>query len=124
MPFKKIVPNAYPPRQWAILGDPGSGKSTFASQMAGPILVIDADHRFTEVARLAQSDVFTVDAAGNEAESIAAELRANMAGGALKTFVVDTVAAIISPLIATAVIDNDAGVNRNKVAAFKPKALA
>ncbi len=78
MPFIKLTPTAYPPRQWAIVGDPGSGKSTFASQMAGPILVVDADHRFEEVARLATGDVFTLDDAGNDAERIAADLRANM----------------------------------------------
>ena len=124
MPFKRLTPSLYPPRQWAILGDPGSGKSTFASQMAGPILVVDADHRFQEVARLAQSEVFTVETVGNEAEAIAAELRANMEGSGIRTIVVDSLTAIVSPLITRAVMDNDAGVNRNKVAAFKAKALA
>ena len=59
-----------------LVGDPGAGKSTFAAQMAGPILVVDADHRFQEVARLSAGDIYTVDTAGNEAEAIAAELRA------------------------------------------------
>jgi hypothetical protein len=92
--------------------------------MAGPILVIDADHRFQEVAHLAASDMFSVEAAGNEAEAIAAELRANMQGSGIKTIVVDSLTAIISPPVTTAVMENDAGVHKNRVAAFKPKALA
>src|SRR5262245_3830507 len=111
MPFKKITPSAYPPRQWAIMGAPGSGKSTFAAQMTGPILVVDADHRFQEVADFAGGDVFSLDDAGNDAAAIVADLRANMAGSGIKTIIVDSLTAIISPLIAQAVIANDAGTN-------------
>ena len=57
MAFKRMEA-ARPPRQWALYGYPGSGKSTFAAQLAAPLLVIDADHRFAEVARLAVGDVF------------------------------------------------------------------
>ena len=124
MPFKKIEVSNRPPRQWAIVGDPGSGKSTFAAQMAGPLLVVDSDHRFTEVARLATGDVYTLDDAGNDAERITADLRANMVGSGIRTIVVDSLTSIITPLVVQAVLDNDAGVKRNKVAAFKPKAMA
>lgn len=124
MAFKKLVVNAYPPRQWAIVGDPGSGKSTLAAQMAGPLLVIDADHRFQEMARVATGDVYTLDNAGNDAETIAQELRANMPGSGVRTIVVDSLTAIITPLVTQAIMDNDAGTNKNKVAAFKPKAMA
>jgi hypothetical protein len=31
MPFKKRDAQTRPPRQWAIVGYPGSGKSTFAA---------------------------------------------------------------------------------------------
>lgn len=124
MPFRTLTPNQYPPRQWAILGDPGSGKSTFAAQMAGPILVVDSDHRFQEVTRLAAGAVYSVDTVGNDAESIAGELRANMLGSGVKTIIVDSLTAIIGPLIVQAVMDNDAGRNKNKVAAYKPKAMA
>jgi hypothetical protein len=47
-----------------------------------------------------------------------------MTGSGIKTIVVDSLTAIISPLVVQAVIDNDAGINRNKVAAYKPKAMA
>lgn len=122
--FRKLEATTYPPRQWAMFGAPGSGKSTFAAQMAGPILVVDADHRFQEVVNVAGAEIYAVDAAGNDAEAIAAELHANMAGSGIKTIVVDSLTAIVSPLITQAILDNDSGRNKNKVAAFKPKALA
>ena len=43
MAFKKMTKPEYPPRLWALVGYPGSGKSTFATQMRAPILVIDAE---------------------------------------------------------------------------------
>ncbi len=51
MPFAKMEPAKYPPRLWGLVGHPGSGKSTFAAQLLGPLLVVDADHRFTEALR-------------------------------------------------------------------------
>ena len=32
MPFKKLDAQTRPPRQWALVGYPGSGKSTFAAR--------------------------------------------------------------------------------------------
>ena len=34
MAFQKMSKTQYPPRQWALVGYPGAGKSTFAAQMA------------------------------------------------------------------------------------------
>lgn len=127
MTFKKLSQTLYPRRQWALVGDPGAGKSTFATQMSGPILVVDADHRFGEVAGLAAGDVYEVSidpADHNDAERIAAQLKANMAGSGVRTIIVDSLTAIIAPLVTQAVMENDAGVNKNRVAAFKAKALA
>ena len=58
MAFKKMTKQLYPSRLWALVGNPGSGKSTFATQMTGPILVVDADHRFDEVLDLAPGAVY------------------------------------------------------------------
>lgn len=127
MAFKKLVPTTYPRRQWAIVGYPGSGKSTFAARLAAPLLVIDSDHRFQEVADLAGGDVYEVSPSAsdhNDAEAIMAQLKANMQGSGVRTIVVDSLTAIIAPLITQAVMDNDAGANKNRVAAFKGKALA
>lgn len=124
MAFRKLVPTKYPPRHWAIVGAPSSGKSTFAAQMIGPMLVIDSDHRFQEVARLAAGDIFTLADAGNDAELIARDINENMAGSGVNTVIIDSLTAIITPLVTQAILDNDAGLNKNKVSAFKTKALA
>lgn len=126
MPFRRLDQAARPTRQWAMVGYPGSGKSTFAAQLAAPLLLVDADHRFIEVSRHAAGEVFTLsdDPADHvDPERISALLRANMPGSGVRSIVVDSLTAIISPLITAAVLANDAGVNRNKIAAFKPKAM-
>ena len=58
MGFKKMAPAKYPPRQWSLVGYPGSGKSTFAAQLKTPMVVVDADHRFQEVLHVASGEVF------------------------------------------------------------------
>jgi hypothetical protein len=128
MGFTKVDKQAFPPRHWSIIGAPAVGKSSFAARMRGPILVIDADHRFGEVAGLAAGDVYQVSADPadhNDAERVAAALRSGMAGGVrVGTIVIDSLTAILSPLVSQAVMDNDADRNRNKMAAWKPKAMA
>ncbi len=127
MAFKKMNKTAFPPRQWAIVGYPGSGKSTFAAQMNGPLLVVDADHRFAEVARFTESEIFQLSDEPSDnihAERIAALLKENMAGSGVKTVVIDSLTSILSPLVVEAILDNDAGRNKNRVASFKDKALA
>lgn len=126
MAFQKMSKTQYPPRQWALVGYPEAGKSTFATQMRGPILPIDADHRFAEVAYLAESDVLELsDNAADHmnAERIAALLSENMKDSGVKTIVIDSLTSIITPLVVEAILDNDAGRNKNRVASFKDKAL-
>lgn len=127
MPFKKIVKSRYPPRHWALVGYPGSGKSTFAAQMRAPILPIDADHRFTEVAHLVDGDVLSLsDQAedNNSTDAIARLLEENMPGAGVATIVVDSLTAILTPLTVRATRDNAAGVNVNKATAFIDKSTA
>lgn len=126
MAFKKMTATPYPPRLWALVGFPGSGKSTFAAAMRGPLLVIDADQRFREVLRLA-GEVYALSetpADNGNPERIAALLAENMPGAEVGTIVIDSLTTIIAPLVTQAVIDNDAGRNTNRMAAFKDKALA
>ena len=42
MGFTKMGKPQYPPRLWTLAGFPGSGKSTFSTQMRSPLLAIDA----------------------------------------------------------------------------------
>lgn len=117
----------YPPRLWALVGYPGSGKSTFATQMADPILVVDADHRFDEVLDLARGTVYELSdspADNVDADRIAAILAENMPGSGVKTIVVDSLTAIITPIVTQAMVDKDAGRVKNLAAAFRTKALA
>ncbi len=39
MAFQKMSKTQYPPRQWALVGYPGAGKSTFAARMFAAVLV-------------------------------------------------------------------------------------
>lgn len=125
--FKKLDKTALPPRQWSLVGYPGSGKTTFAAQMRGPILPIDADHRFAEVARLTDSEVLELSDRPEDhvnAERITKLLADNMPGSDVGTIVVDSLTAILTPLVVQAILDNDNGRNKNRVSAFKPKAMA
>ena len=125
MPFKKMLAKL-PPRQWSLVGYPGDGKSTFATAMHSPMLVVDADHRFAEVMRLVAGDTLQLsdEQADNvDPERIAQLLHENMPGSGIRTIIIDSLTAIISPLITAAIMDNDVGTNRNKIATFKTKAL-
>ena len=126
MAFKRMTASTYPPRLWALVGFPGSGKSTFAAAMRAPLVVIDADQRFREVLSLA-GEVYQLSdnpADNADPERIAALLAENMPGAAVGTIVVDSLTTIIAPLVTRAVMDNDAGRNTNRMSAFKDKALA
>lgn len=127
MAFKKLEAYPYPRRLWGLVGLPSKGKSTFASQMRAPLLPIDADHRFDEVVKLAAGDVYSLSDAPADnviVERIAECLQANMPGAKIGTIIIDSLTAIIAPLTVKAVMDNDAGKNKNRMSAFKGKALA
>ena len=127
MPFKKLDTTAYPRRLWALVGFPGSGKSTFATQMRAPILPIDADQRFVEVARLVAGDVYQLSDRPSDnvlVEQVAARLRENMPASDIHTIVVDSLTTILAPLVTQAILDNDAERNKNRMTAFQSKALA
>ena len=127
MAFKKMIRDKYPPRHWSLVGYPGSGKSTFAAQLKAPMVVIDADHRFQEVLHMAHGEVFelsdnpTDNVDPNEINSLLAR---NMPGAGVKTIVVDSLTAIITPLVVQAMVDHDAKRAKNLSAAFRTKALA
>jgi hypothetical protein len=128
MPFEKMTRLKYPPRLWGLMGYPGSGKSSFAAQMHGPLLVVDSDHRFTEVLDLAgEREVYQLSGNASDHASpdrIAAILSREMPGSKIKTIVVDSLTAIITPFVTQAMVDKDAGREKNLASAFRIKALA
>lgn len=126
MAFPKKQARQYPRRLWELVGRPGSGKSTFFMRMRGPLLPVDADHRIDEVAYL-NDDMLELSLTAedhNTPDRIAQLLNQNMPGSAIGTIGVDSLTAIIAPLVTQAMIDKDAGRTKNLYAGFKGKALA
>jgi hypothetical protein len=124
--LKKMVAPKYPPRQWAIYGDPGSGKSRFAGQMKAPALVIDADGRFTEQLKHAAGDIYQLSdehTDNTDADSIARLLDKELPGSGVRTIVVDSLTAILRPQINTAMSDIEHGRVKNKISAYRGKAM-
>lgn len=127
MAFKKMKKPQYPPRHWSLVGYPGSGKSTFAAQMRGPKVVIDSDHRFTEVLDLNDDDVFALsdDPQDNvDTDNISRCLYQNMPNSGVKTIIVDSLTAIITPIVVKVMLDKEKGRTRNLMAGMKEKAMA
>ena len=127
MGFKRLEVTKYPPRLWGMYGAAGSGKSTFAARLAPPLLWIDSDHRAVEVVRLVQGEVFKLsDQAedNGDPERIAELLAANMRGSGVRTVIVDSLSTIVVPKVTAALVANDQGRNKNRIAAFRDKAFA
>lgn len=122
---KKQIPQ-YPKRHWQIVGRAGSGKSTFAMRMKAPLLPIDADHRIDQVAHLNPDmlELSTTATDHNDTDRIAALLAANMPGAQVGTIVIDSLTAIIAPLVTQALQDKEHGRAKNLYAAFRAKAMA
>ena len=125
--FRKMSKPAYPPRHWSIVGYPSSGKTTFAAQMQGPKLVIDADQRFTEVLDLAEGEVYSLSdspADNVDPDAISRILQEDMPGSGVQTIVIDSLTAIITPYVVQAMVDREKGRSRNMMTGFQKKALA
>jgi ABC-type dipeptide/oligopeptide/nickel transport system ATPase subunit len=124
MPIRKLEANQYAPRHWAIYGAPGAGKSTLAAQMAGPLAWIDADGRAQEIVKLANGEVYALDTYNGDVRLIVADMRASLPATNIQTLVIDSLTSLISPIVTAAQMEIDAGLHKNKVSAFKDKALA
>lgn len=123
--FKKMEAPKFPPRQWAIYGDASSGKSHFAAQMKGPALVIDADARFTEQLRNAVGEIYQLSDKhedNTDPNQIVALLKSNLPGSGVRTIVVDSLTAIMRPIINQGLVDAETA--KNKISVWRDKALA
>ena len=104
-----------PPRQWSLVGHPGSGKTTFAMQMRGPKLVIDADQRFSEVLTGGDEEVYQLSSIPSDSvdpRAISRRLMESMPGCNIKTIVIDSLTAIITPYVVQAMVDRERGRHR------------
>ncbi len=128
MPFVKMQKQKYPIRLWGLVGYPGAGKSTFATQMQSPLVVVDADQRFSEVFPLVNGDVYRVSDIAHEntdPHAISKNLDANMPGlNAQGTIVIDSLTAILAPRVVAAIVAKERGEVKSLGAAFKEKAMA
>lgn len=126
MPFQKFDVAEFPPRHWGLMSYPGDGKSTFSTAMRGPILPIDADHRYGEVAKLSPEvlKLSNIPSDHNDTDRIAALLNKEMPGSQIGTIVIDSVTSIIAPLVTQAMQDKDHVRTKNLYAGFRDKALA
>lgn len=129
MAFQKVVAGeSYPPRLWSLAGYPNSGKSSFALRMRGPIVVVDADHRIAETVR--QTGTGNVYQLGGDPADmtdprrIAAGLKRDMRDSGIRTIVVDSLTAIIAPVVSEAMAVAESGESTNRIAPFKAKAMA
>lgn len=125
MAFERISKQKYPARNWALFGRPGVGKSSLAARSRTPLLVIDADQRFGEVSDLAAGDVYDLGTLSDDPAAIDDALRAGMADGTtIGTIVVDSLTAVMAPVITRTLQELDAGKHRNKASAWRAKASA
>lgn len=125
--FNQMTRTAFPVRHWSLVGHAGTGKSTFATQMQGPKLVIDADHRFSELLFRDSGVVYQLSETPSDnvdPERIHAILLKDMPGAGVRTIVVDSLTSIITPYVVQAMRDGEQGRLRSKMAGFQRKALA
>lgn len=123
--FKRMEAPKYPPRQWAVYGDAGSGKSHLAAQMKAPSLVIDSDARFTEQLKNATGEIYQLSddhAANTDPNQIVTLLKTNLPGSGVRTIVVDSLTAIMRPIINQGLVDAETA--KNKIGVWRDKALA
>ena len=118
-----VMKPGFPPRLWALYGESDAGKTTFAAQMRGPILAIDADGRFKEVLRLSETTVYELSPNKEDnvnPDKIAEIITQKIAGSNVQTIAVDSLTAIIAPLVMGAYRNTDG----NRSAKYSDKATA
>ena len=117
----------YPRRLWAVYGEANTGKSTFCATLRAPVVWVDADQRAAEIVNLVEGDLLGIsdDPYDNTIpERIDGLLTANMPASQVGTIVVDSVSAILEPIVTRIQADVEAGRIKNKAGAWRPKAAA
>jgi type II secretory pathway component PulJ len=134
MGFKKVDTQKLPPRRWALVGPPDSGKTTFLNALRQPTLIIDADGRRHEqthrqkrgaLKNLQLFELSPLDQDHRSPQRIQDLLNENMPDmdEPIGTIAIDSVTSYISPSVIRAVLDNDdAAHDEDKVRAYADKA--
>jgi hypothetical protein len=117
----------YPRRLWAVFGEADTGKSTLCAQLKHPLVWIDADQRADEIVDLVEGRIYgisdsTID--NVSPDRIDSLLTQGMASVQAGTIVIDSVTAILEPIIGRIMADIEAGRVKNKAGAWRPKAMA
>jgi hypothetical protein len=110
-----------------LIGEAGTGKSTFTTQLNGPLLVIDSDGRYGEVERHHSDAVYALSdrpADHHDPLRIAQMLDQNMPNAEVGTIVLDSMTAILSPIVTRILEELERGYHKNRAAAWKSKATA
>jgi hypothetical protein len=117
-----------PRRLWAIKGRPNTGKSAFAAQLTPATVWVDSDMRVIEVIDLIDGDIYGISNKATDLTDPAriSELCREMVPHMpdVKTIVVDTVTAIIEPIIVRTMQELEDGKHQNRAAAWRDKARA
>ena len=127
MAFTNLKKQTQQRRMWALVGRAGAGKSTFLTQCRGPLVIADPDGRFNEVARLCAEEVLGISdrpADHHDPLQIARLLDDGMPNLKAGTIALDSMTAILAPIVARVQEEIDRGEHKNKAAAWKPKAQA
>jgi hypothetical protein len=114
-------------RMWALIGEATTGKSTFLAACRDPLVVIDPDGRFLDLAQEMQAqgrDALSLSnkpADHHDALAIQKALEANMPKANVATIGLDSMTALLEPLVARIMEEIERGLHTNKAAAWQPK---
>jgi len=117
----------YPRRLWAIFGPADAGKSSLCTQMRSPLVWVDADQRAEEIIDLVEGKLFgisenpTDNTSPDRIDALLTEGMSSISGG---TIVVDSVTAVLEPIVARIMADIEAGRVKNKAGAWRGKSMA
>jgi hypothetical protein len=127
MTFVNLRKSNHSRRAWALIGEAGTGKSTFTTQLRDPLLVIDADGRYQEVEHHHRGAVLAISdrpADLHDPLRIAEILDENMPNAEVGTIELDSMTPILSPIVTRILEELERGCHKNRSAAWKPKATA
>ena len=121
--FPEFSTRSVPPRRWGIYGYANAGKSTFLSALHQPLLVIDPDGRFSEVAGRCRGPRSLSDNPREHRDPLAIHrILSSNDCSQFATVALDSLTAILEPLKAAIMEENARGMHKNKSAPWSQKA--